>query len=372
MGGEQGAGDPCPAAGRLNLNSIIPAPPLRSTRSPSRWSAPSGFDAAALEAPRPSRDLSSPFVAAAFAATPASASSDAANAGSGGPWIVVVATLLMAVAALAYAAWKARIGRRLAEDRAKRAGERLAQVSSMTGGLAHEIKNPLSTLVLNVQLLDEELDEAVPDEDARGRLHRRVGALVRETVRLRGILEDFLRYAGRMRLDPQRRDIAALVADLVDFFHPQCDQAAVLLRAEIPSVPVEAEVDESHLKQAVLNLMLNALQAMDGRVAKGGAPRGELMVRVEAGDEDVRIHVIDTGPGIPPDRVDEIFRPYVSGKPGGSGLGLPTARRIVEEHGGELTVHSEAGRGSDFMLRLPRVRPEPRSGSAGTSPPAPR
>lgn len=270
--------------------------------------------------------------------------------------LAIVATLVAAVMTLAVLLHRARRARLLAERRAIRAGERLAQVSSMTGGLAHEIKNPLSTLVLNAQLLDEELDEAVPEPDARGRLHRRVGALVRETTRLRGILEDFLRYAGRMRLDPQRRDLAALVSDLVDFFHPQCDQAAVVLRSEIPSTPIEAEVDEPHLKQAVLNLMLNALQAMDGRAPEGSAPRGELMVRVEADDGEARIHVIDTGPGIPPDRVEEIFRPYVSGKPGGSGLGLPTARRIVEEHGGELSVHSEPGRGSDFLIRLPRDR----------------
>ena len=268
----------------------------------------------------------------------------------------VIAMLAAAIVALSLLLLRARRARVLAERRATRAGERLTQVSSMTGGLAHEIKNPLSTLVLNAQLLDEELDEAVPEEDARGRLHRRVGALVRETTRLRGILEDFLRYAGRMRLDPQRRDLAALVSDLVDFFHPQCDQAAVVLRSEIPSTPIEAEVDEPHLKQAVLNLMLNALQAMDGRAPEGAAPRGELMVRVEADDGEVRIHVIDTGPGMPPDRVEEIFRPYVSGKPGGSGLGLPTARRIVEEHGGELSVHSEPGRGSDFTIRLPRDR----------------
>ena len=290
----------------------------------------------------------SALAASADPAPPAESASPMATA--------VIAMLAAAIVALSLLLLRARRARVLAERRATRAGERLTQVSSMTGGLAHEIKNPLSTLVLNAQLLDEELDEAVPEEDARGRLHRRVGALVRETTRLRGILEDFLRYAGRMRLDPQRRDLAALVSDLVDFFHPQCDQAAVVLRSEIPSTPIEAEVDEPHLKQAVLNLMLNALQAMDGRAPEGAAPRGELMVRVEADDGEVRIHVIDTGPGIPPDRVEEIFRPYVSGKPGGSGLGLPTARRIVEEHGGELSVHSEPGRGSDFTIRLPRDR----------------
>ena len=271
-------------------------------------------------------------------------------------WVLVV---VASAAAFVSLWWIRRLLRRasVAERRSARAQERLAQVSSMTGGLAHEIKNPLSTLVLNAQLLDEDLEESIPDADARRRLHRRVEALVRETVRLRGILEDFLRYAGRLRLDAQKIDLAALVSDLVDFFHPQCDQASILLRAEVPSVPVLAEVDEPHFKQAMLNLMLNAVQAMDG-VAASASPRGELMVRLESDSEEIRVHVIDTGPGIPASRVDEIFRPYVSGKPGGSGLGLPTARRIIEEHGGELSVHSEPGRGSDFLIRMPRFRSE--------------
>ena len=360
MGGEQGAGEPRPAAGRLRPN-------IASISASRIASAGKRFDErGSFRFPRSntSTAASSPWplaVVAPFA--------DAASANDRGVALEVVLLVLLgaAIVVLSIALRRARRATKIAERRATRAGERLAQVSSMTGGLAHEIKNPLSTLVLNAQLLDEELDEAVPEEDARGRLHRRVGALVRETTRLRGILEDFLRYAGRMRLDPQRRDIASLVSDLVDFFHPQCDQAAVLLRSEIPSTPIEADIDEAHLKQAVLNLMLNALQAMDGRAAEDSAPRGELMVRVESKDGEARIHVIDTGPGIPADRIDEIFRPYVTGKPGGSGLGLPTARRIVEEHGGELTVHSEPGRGSDFLIRLPRER----GTSPGPSPTSP-
>lgn len=366
MGGQQGAGDPRSAAGRLIPNEIS-MNRARPTRPRSTWPTKG------VRADDVSRSpLAAIDVAPTFAITSLAAPTGSGTVAAGDPdgiLITLVAAGLLVAFALAVVAWRAGRGRRIAELRAKRAGERLTQVSSMTGGLAHEIKNPLSTLVLNAQLLDEELDEAVPDPDARGRLHRRVGALVRETVRLRGILEDFLRYAGRMRLDPQRRDIAALVSDLVDFFHPQCDQAAVLLRAEIPPSRIEAEIDEPHLKQAILNLMLNALQSMDGRVAEGTAPRGELMVRVDAGEDDVRIHVIDTGPGIPSDRVDEIFRPYVSGKPGGSGLGLPTARRIVEEHGGELTVHSEPGRGSDFTIRLPRSRADANAESRSAAKP---
>lgn len=278
-------------------------------------------------------------------------------------WAIVVVALGLAVwSAVAWA--RLRRDRRrdreaiaAAEQSTRSARDRLAEVSSMTGGLAHEIKNPLSTLVLNAQLLDEDLEEQVHDEETRRRLRRRVEGLVRETVRLRGILEDFLRYAGRMRLALQRHDVASLLSDLVDFFHPQCDQSAIVLRAEIPEGPIEAEVDEAHLKQAVLNLMLNAVQAMDGPA--NAVPKGELIVRLEADDAEVRIHVIDTGPGIPADRLEEIFRPYVSGKRGGSGLGLPTSRRIAEEHGGRLTVHSEPGRGSDFVIRIPRRRATP-------------
>jgi signal transduction histidine kinase len=278
-------------------------------------------------------------------------------------WLAI--GLLAGASATMAAAWRLLRSRerraRVAERRAA-GSQRLAELGSMTGGLAHEIKNPLSTLVLNAQMLEEEIDGAVPDAETRERLRRRVGALSREAMRLRDILTDFLRYAGRMRLDPQRRDVAEIAADLADFFHPQCEQAAVLMRVEAAGGPLPAEVDEGLFKQALLNLMLNAVQAMDpGRPREGAAPRGELIIRAEGDAEEVRIHVIDTGPGIPIERQEEIFRPYFSGKSGGSGLGLPTARRIVEEHGGRLSLHSEPGRGSDFTIHLPR--------SAGVVPP---
>jgi signal transduction histidine kinase len=117
-------------------------------------------------------------------------------------------------------------------------------------------------------------------------------------------------------------------------------------------------VDASLLKQAILNLMLNATQAMTDGAKSPSAARGELILRVESHGDESRLHVIDTGPGISPDKIEDIFRPYVSMRTGGggTGLGLPTARRIVQEHGGELTVHSEPGKGSDFVIHLPRKR----------------
>jgi signal transduction histidine kinase len=198
--------------------------------------------------------------------------------------------------------------------------------------------------------------------DERGRLTRRLDALAREAERLRGILADFLEFAGRMKLDPQPRDLVTLVEELRDFFLPQCEQAGIVLRTQLPEAPITIPVDEGLIKQAILNLMINAAEAMKGGATTAAVEHekpariGDLMLRVDADGTEARVHVIDTGPGVEADQIDEIFHPYVSTKASGTGLGLPTARRIVEEHGGRLEAHSEPGRGSDFIVHLPVER----------------
>jgi len=244
---------------------------------------------------------------------------------------------------------------RLAERRARNA-ERLAEIGSMTAGLAHEIKNPLSTIGLNAQLLAEGLNDAELPSHERDRLLNRLGALSREAERLRAILTDFLQFAGRVKLDARPRDLVRIVAELRDFFHPQCDQSRVVMRTKLPETPVRVPVDESLFKQALLNLMINATQAMtNGAATAEGSheTRGELILQIDADADEARIHVIDTGPGIEPERLEKIFHPYVSHTAGGSGLGLSTARRIIEEHGGRIVAHSDVGRGSDFVIHLP-------------------
>lgn len=244
---------------------------------------------------------------------------------------------------------------RVAERRA-RSAERLAEIGSMTGGLAHEIKNPLSTIGLNAQLLQEAIgDLGLADQD-KGRLARRVGALKMETERLRGILSDFLEYAGELRLATGPVDVGAMLEELGDFYDPQARASAVRLRVEPPRPPVTADLDAPHIKQALLNLMLNAVSVMN----QPSITTRDLILRAEACDDDgvasVRLHVIDTGPGIPPDAMEKIFHPYYTTRAGGTGLGLPTARRIAEAHGGRLEVHTEVGVGSDFFVTIPLRR----------------
>ena len=242
---------------------------------------------------------------------------------------------------------------RAAEQRALRQ-ERLAELGALTGGLAHEIKNPLSTIGLNVQLASEAISDSQLPEDDKATLVRRVETVSREATRLANILNDFLRFAGRIKLAPIESDAREVVEELVDFYRPQCELHRVVLRADLPAEPARARFDPALLKQALLNLLINATQAMSGPpAAAGDAPTRELMVRIGVLPDELVIHVIDTGPGVPADKHAEIFRPYVTGRKGGSGLGLAVTRRIVEEHGGRIDLYSEPGKGSDFVIRLP-------------------
>ncbi len=239
--------------------------------------------------------------------------------------------------------------------------ERLAELSNLTGGLAHEIRNPLSTLKVNLQLLAEEWRDvhAAEAEAVARRSLTKIEHLRAEVDRLQEILDDFLAYIGRQEFHAERIDINELVDDMVVFFRPQATAKNVQVLTTLHAAPLECDVDVTKLKQALLNLFVNAQQAMpDG---------GELMVRTsavapcQADDVDLVpdepthacIEVIDTGSGVSPDVLDRIFEPYFSTKQQGTGLGLPTTRRIVNAHGGEIEVHAEPGQGSRFVIRLP-------------------
>ncbi len=224
-----------------------------------------------------------------------------------------------------------------------RGHEHLVELGQLVGGLAHEIKNPLSTVNLNLKLLSEDLHRINDDEHRR--MLRRLGNVRDEVNRVKSTLDDFLRFAGKMELTLAVVDLRRLVEELSDFFLPQAEAEHVILRTALPAEPVNCKVDANLLKQAVLNLMLNGLQAMsDG---------GELLLKVSRQAGRCVIEVIDTGSGIASDKLEKIFDVYYSGKKQGSGLGLPTTRRIVREHGGTIRVESELGKGTRFIISLP-------------------
>jgi len=219
-------------------------------------------------------------------------------------------------------------------------GSGLEFLGALAGGLVHEIKNPLSTLRINLTLLKEDLEAALPE--GRG-LTRRVEVLENEVRRLDAILSDFMRYAGMRQLEKEACDLPALVAEMVEFVEPGFRRDGVALETDV--APVEAALDAQLFKRALFNLLLNAQQAI--------AP-GPGTVRVTGGplDGGAWLEVADDGAGIPADEIERVFDVYYSRSRRGSGLGLPTARRIVEEHGGTLTLDSAEGEGTRVRMEL--------------------
>lgn len=234
-------------------------------------------------------------------------------------------------------------------DQAEALRRKVAELTELAGGLAHELRNPLSTVMLNLQLLAEDLqDGQARPEDVRRRALLRVNLLRREAERLQGLFDEFLRLAGTWSLQATTIDVRAIIHRLVEFLEPLLHAHKINIALDMPDAPVTCAADEKLLSQALLNLAINAQQAMpDG---------GTLHVRIRAEPPCITIAVADTGVGIPAHDFDRILRPFYSTKSGGTGLGLPLTKRIIEEHGGELTFSSHVGKGTEFVIRLPAAR----------------
>ena len=241
--------------------------------------------------------------------------------------------------------------------------EKLAELGELTGHLAHEIRNPLSTVKVNLRLLSEDVAslagirrgtagnaEEVLDETGKRyrRQLRKIETIEREAERLSDILNDFLKYAGRVELHQARSDINEVLDDLIDFYEPQALGQNVQIRRNLQKKPIYCSLDADLIKQAFLNLFINAVQAMGNG--------GELILSTQVQSDTVRVEVIDTGPGIASEEQPKIFEAYYTTKRGGTGLGLATCRRIIEEHGGHVDLYSEPGKGSNFTIVLPVLK----------------
>ena len=218
----------------------------------------------------------------------------------------------------------------------------LEELSRLTGGLAHEIKNPLSTIKVNLKLASEELTGR--DENTI-RAARKIAVVQKEMERLEQILEDFLRYIGKTELHLSSVNINQIVSDMVDFYSPQAFGRSITVRSSLADESLICKADGDTLKQVLLNLFINAQQAMPGG--------GELILRTQRNDENAVIIVSDTGKGIEPEKLDRIFSAYYSTKVGGSGLGLSTSKKIIEAHNGSIRVDSVPGKGTSFTIQLP-------------------
>ena len=220
---------------------------------------------------------------------------------------------------------------------------RYLEVSELAGELAHEIKNPLSVIRMNMDLLAEDLEEATSQRERRGL--NKVGIVQAQCKRLQNLLDDFLKYVRVTDLDLKAGNLNEQIQRELDFVSIKAQEQKIevlrYLDADLPSILMDA----GRLYAALLNLVLNAIQAMPHG--------GTLVVRTRLTPSRVALDLIDDGCGMEQETAIRMFEPFFTTKENGSGLGLPTARRIIEATGGRIAVQSVVGHGTQFTLEFP-------------------
>jgi signal transduction histidine kinase len=218
---------------------------------------------------------------------------------------------------------------------------RLAAISRISGGVAHEIKNPLNAISLRLDLLRARA------EASDGELIPEIDVLSKEVRRLDRVVKTFLDFSRPVDVRFTDVDLGALAGDVVNLLTPQIRDANIEVCFEGPEEPALMRGDADMLRQAILNLVTNALEAM-----KSG---GHLRITVQNTDDSVTLEVADDGPGIPPEVRDKVFQLYFTTKEKGSGIGLAMTYRAVQLHNGTVDFASEIGRGTTFRLQFPAL-----------------
>jgi signal transduction histidine kinase len=226
-----------------------------------------------------------------------------------------------------------QIGRQL------QTADRLAAISRISGGVAHEVKNPLNAILLHVEVARTRLKQGETDVSPQ------MEVISREILRLDRVVKTFLDFTRPVELKYRIVPLRDVVREIEELTRPQAEAAKVRMTVEPDSDGVDVRVDRDMFKQALLNVVVNAIQAM-----KDG---GELRLECSNAADTAEIRIIDSGPGVPPELRDKIFRLYFTTKQGGSGIGLAMTFRIVQLHDGTIDFSSEPGKGTTFVIRLP-------------------
>jgi len=222
--------------------------------------------------------------------------------------------------------------------------ERLAYIGTLASGLAHEIRNPLNSIKLNVELIERELASGGSAEPQA--LAKRLERIRREADQLGNILSEFLAFARPPKMELLVTDLNQYLEDLIAFFEPECRPAHIAVKRDFAKDLYPVRIDPAQFKNVVLNLLINAREAI--------GEQGQIAVATRELEGEVQIRVADNGGGVPREAEERIFEVFFSTKERGTGLGLAIARRIVEEHGGTLTLENHPGRGAAFVVHLPK------------------
>ena len=216
-------------------------------------------------------------------------------------------------------------------------------MATLAKSLAHEIKNPLSVIRMNMELLHEDF-EAIATPEARQALTK-IETVNRQCERLQTMLNDFLNFAKLTSLELAAGSLNDQVQQVLTFFEPLANRQGITIRTyfdtDLPSINLEPQT----LHAAFLNLVKNALEAMPNG--------GELVARTRITRVGVALDLIDTGCGMSSNALLRMFEEFYTSKDEGTGLGLPTAKKIIEAHGGVINVQSEVNHGTQFTIEFP-------------------
>jgi signal transduction histidine kinase len=216
---------------------------------------------------------------------------------------------------------------------------RLTAINSLTSRVAHEIKNPLNSIALRLEVLRGRVSEEAPDTDPE------FAILSEEVVRLDRVVRTFLDFNRPVELRLAEIDLRELMRETLQFLVPEAAQRGIDIVFEGSEEPLAVRADSDLLRQALLNISVNAIEAME----KGG----KLRLGLERHGDTCVLHIADTGTGIPREQLDKIFQLYFTTKPKGSGIGLAMTFRAVQLHGGTIEVESVQGKGTTFFVKLP-------------------
>jgi len=227
-------------------------------------------------------------------------------------------------------------------------GERLEFLGHLTAGVAHEIGNPLSSLSIQIQLIERQISsmEATP---FREKLKKIISIIKEELLRLDQIVAQFVQTLRPEPLILKKKDLVSVVEEVLELVEHELKEKGILLNRVYPPDGIQGRMDAGLIKQAIINLIKNAMQAMPGG--------GEISIRLEKEDAYLKFSITDQGTGIPPEKINRLFEPLFTTKETGSGLGLLVVYKALKQHGGYVEVTSQSGEGTTFTIWLPQ-RPE--------------
>jgi signal transduction histidine kinase len=246
--------------------------------------------------------------------------------------VIVVSILLVIVD---------RKQRRLVEVNQQLAhNEKVATLGRVAAQVAHEVRNPLAGLLLYSEHLKSKIDGKLPNGDVQ-----LIDKIIGTINNLTATTEQILNFARPVTLAPRRVDLNEVARDVIELLSTEISAHSIETKLKLDSSPVSGMLDEPSIRATTLNLVLNAVQAMPAG--------GHLTISTSNSSDKLLMVISDTGSGMSPDQIKQIFEPFSTTKSRGLGLGMPYAQKIIQQHGGQIVVESQPGKGTDVRIELP-------------------